>query len=300
MPFANGTLKETADLAGSILFYFIHRILSLPLLCAEARCGFKKAPCCIKEAVQPYAFREAKQATDATADIFAQFKALRMWGNNMLRIFIAGQKQFGADVYTAVKNAGYTITGIACPNNGQHYDRLKKAAWCDPQKPVIIDSEKLLSADIPSNTDVLIAAHAHHFISEKVREQVKYAIGYHPSLLPRHRGRDAVKWTIRFGDPIAGGTVYMLDDKVDGGDIICQEAILVNKKWTDKDLWREALFPLGIKLILSALAQIDAGTIEPIPQDISCATWEPPIVPGRLYRPELIRLEHTKQTRKSL
>ena len=116
--------------------------------------------------------------------------------------FIAGQKSFGAAVYKAVRNAGHTVTGVACPADGQYYDRLKKAAYCDTPRPVIIDDEQLRAADIPDETDVIIAAHSHHFISTKARSKVKYAFGYHPSLLPRHRGKDAVKWTIRFGDAV--------------------------------------------------------------------------------------------------
>jgi len=37
------------------------------------------------------------------------------------------------------------------------------------------------------------------------------AIGYHPSLLPLHRGRDALRWTIRDGDRVTGGSVYRGD-----------------------------------------------------------------------------------------
>lgn len=207
-----------------------------------------------------------------------------------LKVFIAGQKAFGAAVYKAVRAAGYEIVGVACPNTDK-YDRLKKAAWCDPVRPIIIDADKLLSTDIPLDTDVLIAAHSHHFISTKVRAKVQYAIGYHPSLLPRHRGRDAVKWTIKFGDTIAGGSVYQLNDKIDGGSILCRDTILVKKNWTYKDLWDKALFPLGIELILIALKQIDSGTVSLTPQDEELATWEPPIEPTRLHRPELIRLE---------
>ncbi len=207
-----------------------------------------------------------------------------------LNIFIAGQRAFGAAVYRAVKDAGHHITGVACPNNGKRYDKLKKEAYCDPANPVIIDSAKLLSTDIPDNTDVLIAAHAHHFISTKARERVRYAIGYHPSLLPRHRGRDAAKWTIRFGDPVAGGTVYLLDDSVDGGPIIHQEAVLVGKHWGYKQLWRERLFPLGIDLIIQTLTDIVSDNLTAVPQDESLATWEPPFEPRRLHRPELIMI----------
>lgn len=209
----------------------------------------------------------------------------------MNKIFIAGQKSFGAAVYNAVRNEGYKITGIACPNNGKYYDKLKIAAINDNRTPVIIDSNKLHSSDIPPDTDIIIAAHSHHFISTNVRNKVKHAIGYHPSLLPRHRGRDAVKWTIKFNEPIAGGTVYYLNDKVDGGDIINQEAILINRGYDFKILWKENLFPLGIKLILKTLKQIEEDKIISHPQDEDLSTWEPPIENRRLFRPELIMIE---------
>lgn len=210
----------------------------------------------------------------------------------MIKVFIAGQKAFGAAVYKAIREAGYEITGVACPADGQYYDRLKKAAYCDKKKVKIVDSDKLHSSDIPQNTDVLVAAHSHHFISTKVREKVKYAIGYHPSLLPRHRGRDAVKWTIKFGDTVAGGTVYELDEKVDGGAIVLQRSVLVKKKWSYNELWREALFPLGVELILDALNLIEKGQYKTTPQDETLATWEPPVEQNtRLFRPELMMLE---------
>ncbi|MGP1565588.1 MAG: formyltransferase family protein [Treponema sp.] len=209
----------------------------------------------------------------------------------MLKVFIAGQKSFGAAVYKAVRNEGHTVTGVACPADGQYFDRLKKSAYCDAPRPVIIDDEQLRASDIPDGTDAIIAAHSHHFISTKAREKVRYAFGYHPSLLPRHRGKDAVKWTIRFGDAVAGGSIYELGEKVDGGAIVLQRSVLVKKEWTYKDLWREALFPLGVQLILETLKMIEDGKYSAIPQDESLATWEPPIEPNtRLLRPELIML----------
>ena len=77
---------------------------------------------------------------------------------------------------------------------------------------------------MPAGVDVIVAAHSHDFISGRVRSRAKYgAIGYHPSLLPRHRGRDAIEWALRFGDPISGGTVYWLGETMDGGPIAAQD-----------------------------------------------------------------------------
>src|SRR6266545_3287444 len=74
-------------------------------------------------------------------------------------------------------------------------------------------------------------------------------IGYHPSLLPRHRGIAAVEWTILSGDPIAGGTVYHLADGWDAGAIAAQDWCFVAKGETARELWERALAPMGLKLL---------------------------------------------------
>src|SRR6266545_1715554 len=74
-------------------------------------------------------------------------------------------------------------------------------------------------------------------------------IGYHPSLLPRHRGIAAVEWTILSGDPIAGGTVYHLADGWDAGAIAAQDWCFVAKGETARELWERALAPMGLELL---------------------------------------------------
>jgi len=67
--------------------------------------------------------------------------------------------------------------------------------------------------------------------------------------LPRHRGIAAIEWTIREGDPIAGGSVYHLADRMDAGAIAAQEWVFVRKGETARELWERALAPLGQKLL---------------------------------------------------
>ena len=72
--------------------------------------------------------------------------------------------------------------------------------------------------EIAGGTDLIVTAHSHARISKEALAAARLGgIGYHPSLLPRHRGIAAVEWTIREGDPIAGGTVYHLADRMDAG-----------------------------------------------------------------------------------
>lgn len=139
--------------------------------------------------------------------------------------------------------------------------------------------------------DLLIAAHSHAFIGKRTRAELKLgAIGYHPSLLPRHRGRDAVDWTIRMADPIAGGTVYWLSDNVDGGPVAAQDWCFVAPGWKASDLWREELFPMGLRLIDRVVSDLCGGIVVSVPQDERCATWEPSLDSAPMFRPELPEL----------
>ena len=103
-------------------------------------------------------------------------------------------------------------------------------------------------------------------------------LSYHPSLLPIHRGRDAVAWTIRDRDRIAGGTVYWLDERIDAGPIAAQDWCFVRPDDTPSTLWRRELFPLGLRLIDQALGDLLTGRSQRRPQDEDLATWEPALI----------------------
>ena len=213
----------------------------------------------------------------------------------MASIFLCGQRFFGAAVLKALLQDGHRIVGAACPpQQGKRYDKLRVAAL--GHKIVCIDSHRLIAANIPQGTDILIAAHSHHFISAKVRGKVRLACGYHPSLLPLHRGRDAIRWAIHCGDTVTGGTVYELGDVVDGGPILAQEPVLIARNATATALWREKLFPLGIKLLLEVARQFEGGCLTRIEQDDKLASWEPAFdSAGRLYRPDLACLPNKRE-----
>jgi methionyl-tRNA formyltransferase len=101
-------------------------------------------------------------------------------------------------------------------------------------------------------------------------------IGYHPSLLPRHRGKAAVEWTIKEGDPIAGGTIYHLAERMDAGAIAAQDWCFVKKGETARELWERALAPLGLKLLADVIDYAKVHKALPAkPQDEQFATSAP-------------------------
>jgi methionyl-tRNA formyltransferase len=127
-----------------------------------------------------------------------------------------------------------------------------------------------------TEADLVLCAHNTRFISATLRSAIGGPIAsYHPSLLPRHRGIDSVRWTIEMGDPIAGGTVYLLDDGWDTGPIVLQDWCHVAPGWSASDLWREELFPMGVRLIRQVVQEHQrTGELVSRPQDERFATFE--------------------------
>ncbi|MCH9853526.1 MAG: methionyl-tRNA formyltransferase [Alphaproteobacteria bacterium] len=135
------------------------------------------------------------------------------------------------------------------------------------------------SLDAVPICDLLVLAHCARFIPDDIRNRARLgAIAYHPSLLPRHRGRSAVEWTIRMRDPIAGGSVFWLNDKADGGAIQSQDWCFVANDDTPQSLWRRELSPMGVRLLTESIRQIMAGNIIRQEQCEAFATFEPAII----------------------
>jgi methionyl-tRNA formyltransferase len=139
------------------------------------------------------------------------------------------------------------------------------------------DPKLVAASEIPAGTDLIVTAHSHARVSKEALVEARLGgIGYHPSLLPRHRGIAAVEWTIREGDPIAGGTVYHLADQMDAGAIAAQDWVFVKKGETARQLWERALAPLGLRLLGEVVKYAAAHKSLPAkPQDEEFATNAP-------------------------
>jgi len=200
-----------------------------------------------------------------------------------MRIVIVGQQWFGAAVLRLCRQRGdEVLKAIAPPAPGEEYDRLYAAAQ-QAGIPAEIIPRRVEADHVPPGTDLIIGAHAHAYITAPARRAARLgALGYHPSLLPRHRGRDAVRWAIHMGDSIAGGTVYWMDDGADTGPIAAQDWCHVHPGDDARTLWRRDLAPMGLRLLEAVLKDLDAGRVTATEQPQECATWEPAFLVRKL------------------
>lgn len=218
-----------------------------------------------------------------------------------MRIYLCGQKYFGQETYKLIRAMGHEVVGVCSPayrderlrlaygDGDDKPDRLRIATMLDGVP--WLEGGKLRAETLPDNVDLIVAAHSYDFIGRETRNRAKLgAIGYHPSLLPLHRGRDAVRWVVKLRERVTGGTVYWLNDTVDGGPVAAQEHVFVDPKWGATELWRESLQALGLRLFRKVLADIERGVLVRIPQNPKLATWEPKLDAPPLYRPDLLQI----------
>jgi methionyl-tRNA formyltransferase len=101
-------------------------------------------------------------------------------------------------------------------------------------------------------------------------------IQYHPSFLPRHRGRSAINWAIINGDTVTGITILWPDAGIDTGPILLQKEADISPTDTVGSLYYNKLFPLGVEALMESIDLIHKGEAPRIPQDESQATYERP------------------------
>ncbi len=96
-------------------------------------------------------------------------------------------------------------------------------------------------------------------------------VGFHPTMLPRGRGRAPVAWTILLGKP-AAASLFFLTDKPDAGDIIAQREVAVLPDDYSEDLIARTNEVLH-EVIGDLAPRIKDGNLPRSPQDHARATY---------------------------
>ncbi len=91
-------------------------------------------------------------------------------------------------------------------------------------------------------------------------------VGFHASMLPRHRGRAPVNWSILLGEAETGNTMMLLNAGVDTGAIVDQEPVPIGPDDTCGTVY-ERVGEAGARMLVRQLPGLLAGTAPRIPQD---------------------------------
>ena len=139
--------------------------------------------------------------------------------------------------------------------------------------PDFLETFRQLAPDL-----VIVAAFGQILPGEIIHGPREGCINIHPSLLPKYRGAAPINWALIRGEEKTGVTIMRMDEGVDSGDILLQEETPIGEEETFGAL-HDRLANMGAGLLLKALAQLEAGTLRPRPQDHRLATAAPRLGP---------------------
>lgn len=206
-----------------------------------------------------------------------------------MRIFLNGIGAFGADVFARLRDAGHEIVAVAAPlqSLSGRPDRLRtaaEAASLPAFETARLGEPAVESALGATRPELGVMAFVQDIIPKRVLDlPLQGTIQYHPSLLPRHRGRSSINWAIIQGDKTTGATIFWPDEGLDTGPILLQREVEIGPDDTAGSLYYEKLYPMGIEMLVESVALVEQGRAPKQPQDESLATYERPCE-GRLCR----------------
>lgn len=134
------------------------------------------------------------------------------------------------------------------------------------------DSEKLIK-DL--NPELIVVAAYGKILPAEILNIPKFGcMNVHASLLPKYRGASPIQWSIVSGDSVTGVTTMQMNEGLDTGDILLSEKTEILPDDTAADLF-ERLAEIGADLALKTVDVIENGTVTPVKQDDSAATYAP-------------------------
>jgi methionyl-tRNA formyltransferase len=201
-----------------------------------------------------------------------------------LRIALFGQAAFGRDVLLRLEQQGHEIVAVHAPPDAGRPDPLAQEAAARGLRcvrhrvfrrrgeaiPEIVSEYRSLAPEL----NVLA------FVTAILPPQIvdfpaKGSLCFHPSLLPRFRGGNALAWQIMQGERRTGVTVFRPDAGVDTGPIVVQKSgVPIRDSDTAASLYFERLYPLGVDALAEAVELVASGRARFVAQDDSRSSFQ--------------------------
>ncbi|MCF7877607.1 MAG: methionyl-tRNA formyltransferase, partial [Candidatus Omnitrophica bacterium] len=136
-----------------------------------------------------------------------------------------------------------------------------------------LNEEEIINKIKDANPDVIVSSDWETWIAPEVtRLAKKAAINIHDALLPKYAGFSPVNWAIINGEKEVGITVHYIEEILDQGKIILQEAVLVQESDTVVEVL-EKIFEKIPAVALKSLDLIENDRVEAKKQDLNQASF---------------------------
>ncbi|OLP19911.1 methionyl-tRNA formyltransferase [Leptolyngbya sp. 'hensonii'] len=135
----------------------------------------------------------------------------------------------------------------------------------------------------PETLDNLVAAQADAFVviaygqilSQQILDMPRLGcINAHGSILPQYRGAAPIQWCLYQGEVETGITTMLMDAGMDTGPMLLKRTVPIALLDNAHQL-AQTLADLSAALLVETLLQLEAGQVQPEPQDAAQATYAP-------------------------
>lgn len=135
----------------------------------------------------------------------------------------------------------------------------------------LLQPEKLRDEDFIENLKSL-NADVFVVVAFRMLPQVVWSIpakgtfNLHGSLLPQYRGAAPINWAVMNGDKETGVTTFLIDEKIDTGNILISDKVTIGE---DDNVGKihDELMQIGAKLVVKTLDGLENDSLKPHPQD---------------------------------
>ncbi len=200
-------------------------------------------------------------------------------------ILFMGTPDFAVPSLEALVDSGYPlVAAVTQPDRPKGRGRkeepppVKTAAerlGVPVLQPLLIRDREFLDDFEQLSPDMVVLAAFGQILPKTIIEQPPLGcLNVHPSLLPKFRGAAPINWTLISGETRTGVSIIRMTEQVDAGDILLQEEIEIGPEETAGEL-HDRLAALGARLIVEAVEGVIGGTVAPVKQDDSRASFAP-------------------------
>jgi len=206
-----------------------------------------------------------------------------------MKIVFMGNPQFAVPSLRKLVESDHDILSVVTnpPKPAGRGKQLIKSPVAECAKELnlpIIETDELKSENFlhtlrDLNGDVF-AVVAYRILPKKVINiPLKGAINLHGSLLPKYRGAAPIQWALINGESETGLTTFIIQPKVDKGNILLQKTIKIDQDDNYGSL-AEKMSHTGAELLVNTVDRFESENIEPYNQLDSNATMAPKITPA--------------------
>ena len=187
-----------------------------------------------------------------------------------------GTPDFSVPVLTAMKEAGHDmLAAVTQPDKpkgrGKEMQMTPvKAKALELGIPVLqpkqVRNPEFVEQLRELKPDVMVVVAFGQILTKEILEVPKYGcINVHASLLPMYRGAAPIQYVILNGEKETGVTTMFMDEGLDTGDMLLKTVVPITADETGGTL-HDKLSVAGAELLIRTLEQMEAGTLQRIPQ----------------------------------